>query len=76
MVHAFETKHIYLEKFSNQLDCEDGEDRLVDGASDSEGSVEVCVENLWGLLAEAGWSLSDAQVVYKQLGFPLEGTAW
>ena len=43
------------------------------GASDSEGTVEVCLDNLWGLVAEAGWSLIDAQIICKQLGFALEG---
>ena len=54
-------------------DCEDGEVRLVGGASDSEGTVEVCADNLWGLVAETGWSLTDAQVVCRQLGFPIDG---
>ena len=53
--------------------CDDGEARLVGGASDSEGTVEVCLGNLWGLVAESGWSLADAQVVCHQLGFPLDG---
>ena len=32
--------------------CENGEVRLVGGASDSEGTVEVCLDNLWGLVAD------------------------
>ena len=43
------------------------------GATDSKGTVEVCLGNLWGLVAESGWSLTDAQVVCSQLGFPLDG---
>ena len=57
----------------HNLDCDDGEVMLVGGDSDSEGTVEVCLESLWGLVAEAGWSQTDAQVVCKQLGFPLDG---
>ena len=53
-------------------DCEDGEVRLVGGASDSEGTVEVCADKLWGLVGETGWSLTDAQVVCRQLGFPID----
>ena len=59
------------------LDCEDGDIRLVGGDSNSEGTVEVCLKNLWGLVAEAGWVVTDAQVVCKQLGFPMKGNcAW
>ena len=60
-----------------KTDCKNGEVKLVEGALDSEGTVEVCLDNLWGLIAEAGWSESDAQVVCQQLGFPLDGNdAW
>ena len=54
-------------------DCKDGEIRLVGGASDSEGTVEVCLGSLWGLVAESEWSLADAQVVCRQLGLPPDG---
>ena len=59
--------------FGNVTDCEDGDVRLVGSASDTEGTVQVCVDSLWGLVAETGWSQFDAQVICKQLGFPLEG---
>ena len=45
----------------------------MDGASESEGTVEVCLESLWGLVADAGWSQANAKVVCNQLGFPMEG---
>ena len=47
--------------------------RLVGGATDSEGTVEVCSDKLWGLVGETGWNLADAQVVCRQLGFPIDG---
>ena len=43
------------------------------GSSDSEGTVEICLDNLWGLVAESYWSLSDAQVACNQLGFSSSG---
>ena len=46
------------------------------GASDSEGTVEVCLGNLWGLVAESGWNLIDAQVVCSQLGFSQDGNSY
>ena len=57
----------------HESDCEDGDVRLVGGGSDNEGTVMVCRESLWGLVAEDEWSQTDALVVCKQLGFPLEG---
>ena len=59
--------------FKINSDCEDGEVRLVGGASDSEGTLELCDGHLWGLVGESGWSLVDAQVVCRQLGFPIDG---
>ena len=59
--------------YMHYSDCKDGEVRLVGGNSDSAGTVEICLKNLWGLVVESGWSLADAQVVCSQLGFPLDG---
>ncbi len=44
--------------------------RLV-GTSDHyyAGTVEVCRDNLWGLISEEGWGLSDANVICHQLYF-------
>ena len=59
--------------FENITDCEDGQLRIVGGATDSEGTVEICLGNLWGVISETGWSQTAALVVCKQLGLPLEG---
>ena len=64
---------INYENYTCKSDCDDGEVRLVGGASESKGTVEVCLDNLWGLVAETGWSQTEAQVICKQLGLPLEG---
>ena len=45
----------------------------MDGLSPNEGTVQVCFDNLWGLVDESGWSLSDAKVVCYQLGYETEG---
>ncbi len=40
----------------------------------NEGTVEICFDNLWGLVGEEGWSEADSQVVCRQLGYQVEGT--
>ena len=41
------------------------------------GIVEFCNNNLWGLIAEPGWSDNNAGVVCKQLGLERgEGCSW
>ena len=55
------------------LECSDGDVRLAGGLSDFEGTVEIYFGNIWGLIAENGWGVHDAQVVCRQLGFISEG---
>ena len=42
--------------------------RLVGGDYTNEGTVEVCYDNLWGLVGDTGWNDGDAKVVCSQLG--------
>ena len=53
--------------------CTDGDVRLSGGLSESEGTVEVCFDSLWGLVAQSEWSTPDAEVTCRQLGYPSEG---
>ena len=58
---------ILLPSLSHSV-CRTGDVRLVGGPNTTGGIVEFCSNNLWGLIAEPGWSDDNAGVVCKQLG--------
>ena len=53
--------------------CTDGDVRLSGSQTENKGTVEICLDNLWGLVAQSEWSTSDAAVTCRQLGYPSEG---
>ena len=58
---------------ANLTNCTNGDIRLVGGANQLEGRVEVCYDNLWGTVCDYYNSFhptsSDAEVACGQLGF-------
>ena len=54
-------------------DCTDGSLRLVNGANDTLGLVEVCINNGWGGVCINRFGTFDAEVVCNQLGFSQDG---
>lgn len=47
--------------------CSSGEVRLVGGINETEGRVEICLNNEWGTVCDQTWNDTDASVVCRQL---------
>lgn len=56
------------------IGCREGEVRLVNGSSFTEGRVEICLSDEWGTVCDQMWETTDAAVVCRELHFASIGT--
>ena len=59
--------------YTVDISCNDGDVRLVGGANDLEGRVEICYNKIWGSVCHNSWQNNDVHVVCKQLGYHSKG---
>ena len=55
------------------VDCNDGDLRLMGSQWSYEGTIEVCYGKLWGLISDSDWNQQNAEVVCRQLGYQIQG---
>ena len=58
---------------SSYSNCTDGDIRLVDGSTNYEGRVEICINKAWGTITYFYGSNNEAQTVCNQLGYSAIG---
>ncbi len=65
----------YALLFSITVDgqCSYGDIRLVSGYIEQEGRVEICVDDVWGVICDDGWDKTDAHIACQQLGYAEQG---
>lgn len=84
MLYVQVLKNCSIKYFYNKLNCiahgsmysncTDGDVRLFGGATEYEGTVEICLNNAWGTISDNLWGYEEAQTVCNSLGFFAPGT--
>ena len=61
--------------FFRGFTCCDGSVRL-SGTVSNEGRVELCVSGQWKTVCDNNWSMNEARVVCRQLGYSDQGACY
>ena len=65
----------FVDNNTQYSDCNSGDVRLIGGATNASGVIEVCKNNVWGTMCSNYFDYRDARVVCRQLGFQ-DGYGW
>ena len=68
IIYYFSYKHP-LALGSTPDNCTHGDMKLIGGSTEYEGTLQVCVNSIWGTVCDSSWSYSDAAVACFQLGY-------
>ena len=72
-IYFFVYFYTHTHTFTAPVNCTNGKIRLVNGASPNQGRVEMCWNRAWGTITDDGWSVVDARVVCRELGYTTIG---
>lgn len=61
--------HIAVELDTLVGNCTEGDLRLEGGVNNTQGRVEVCLNNAWGTICNSQFGTNEARVICHQLGF-------
>ena len=56
-----------------EIPCDDGDIRLVEGTSEYNGRVEICISGDYYTICDSRWTSADASVTCRQLGYDSQG---
>lgn len=59
--------------FIGTSNCNNGQVRLVNGSTSTQGRLEVCYNNVWGSVCGYNFNAVDGYVVCRELGLGLSG---